>query len=241
MKTQRAVAFCRVSSVEQLLNGSLTRQQRMVLKSAEELEVNIPESYWWSGSVSSKRGTNLMRKDLKAALETCKKDRSIKYAIVDEPDRFMRSIDEAMYFEVVFRELGVTVWYASDPDLNTGDMTAKLLKFVKYFQAEGSNEERQRKSIKGLTDAISIGKWPFQPKAGYKKGHVDGVPEIDPARGLVLQEAMLSILEYRSTPTDALKDLNQSDFTKGRAKYKMDKFRAICTDSFYAGIVERDK
>ena len=213
----------------------------MVLQSAKELEAEIPEDYWWSGSVSSKRGTNLRRKDLKEALEACRKVKSIKYAIVDEPDRFMRSIDEAMYFEVVFRELGVTVWYASDPDLNTGDMTAKLLKFVKYFQAEGSNEERQRKSIKGLTDAILVGKWPFQPKAGYKKGHINGVPEIDPLRGVALQEAMLSILEYRATPTEALKRLNQSDFVKNRAKYKMDKFRAVCTDPFYAGVVEMSK
>ena len=74
----------------------------MVLQSAEDIQVEIPKEYWWSGSVSSKRGTNLKRKDLNAALDACKKDKSIKYAIVDEPDRFMRSIDEAMYFEVVF-------------------------------------------------------------------------------------------------------------------------------------------
>lgn len=241
MKTQKAVAFCRVSSTEQLLNGSLTRQQRMVLRSAEDIQVEIPKEYWWSGSVSSKRGTNLKRKDLNAALDACKKDKSIKYAIVDEPDRFMRSIDEAMYFEVVFRELGVTVWYASDPDLNTGDMTAKLLKFVKYFQAEGSNEERQRKSIGGLASAINEGRWPFQPKAGYKKGYVAGVPEIDPIRGQALQEALLSIVEYRATPSEALVQLNKSDFVKNRAKYKMDKFRAICTDPFYAGVVEMNR
>lgn len=31
-------------------------------------------------------------------LELYKRDKSIKYLIVDEPDRFMRSIDEAFYF-----------------------------------------------------------------------------------------------------------------------------------------------
>lgn len=241
MKKQKAVAFCRVSSLEQLQNGSLTHQEKMVFRAADQLGVDLPKEYWWSGSVSSKRGTNLKRKDLNAALAACRKDKAIQYAIVDEPDRFMRSIDEAMYFEVLFRELGVTVWYASDPDLNTGDMASKLLKFVKYFRAEGSNEERQNKSITGLTEAIEAGKWPFQPKAGYKKGHVNGVPEIDPVRGLPLREAMLSIIEYRTTPTEALAQLNKSDFVKGRARYKMDKFRDICTHSFYAGVVEMDK
>ena len=214
----------------------------MVHLAAKELEVEIPEGYWWSGNVSSKRGTNIKRKDLRDALALCRKDTSIKYAIVNEPDRFMRSIDEAMYFEVEFKKRGVTVWYAGDPELNTGDMSSKLLKFVKYFRAEGSNEERQGKSITGLTEAIEAGRWPFQPKAGYRKGYVNAVPEIDTVRGLPLREAMLSMIEYQETPTEALKTLNKSAFIKpGHAKYKMDKFRAMCTHSFYAGVVEMDK
>lgn len=52
---------------------------------------------------------------------------------------------------------------------------------------------------------------------------------------------MLSLVEYRATPTEALATLNKSDFVKGGAKYKMDKFRAICTHSFYAGVVEMNK
>ena len=242
MKTRRAVAFCRVSSFEQLQNGSLTHQQKMVLRAANELQVEIPDEYWWSGNVSSKRGTNVKRKDLNEALALCRKDKSIKYAIVNEPDRFMRSIAEAMYFEVEFQKLGVTIWYAGDPELNTGDMSSKLLKFVKYFRAEGSNEERQSKSITGLTEAIEAGRWPFQPKAGYRKGSVNAVPEIDTVRGLPLREAMLSMIEHRATPTEALKTLNKSTFIKpGHAKYKMDKFRAMCTHSFYAGVVEMNK
>lgn len=241
MKQTKAVAFCRVSTAEQLLGGSLNRQQKSVLKMAEELGVVIPKEYWWSGNVSSKRGTNLKRKDLQEALAVCKKDKSIKYAIVDEPDRFMRSVDEATYFEVVFRELGVTVYYANDPELNTGSMSAKLLKFLQYFKAEGSNEERQNKSIRGLKEALSLGKYPFQPPAGYRKGKINGVPEIDPVRGLPLREAMLSIVEFRATTTEALAWLNTTDFVKGRTKYKMDKFRKICLNPFYAGVVEMHK
>lgn len=241
MKTSRAIAFCRVSTDEQLKNGSLTRQERSVIRTAAELEVEIPKEYWWSGSVSSKRGTNLERTDLKEALAVCSKDKTIKYAIVDEPDRFMRSINEAMYFEVLFQKLGVRVWYASDPDLNKDDMSSKLLKFLEYFKAEGSNEERQKKSIMGHLDALKEGRWTFQPKTGYRKGLISGVPEIDSTRGPLLQEAMLSIIEYRATPTEALKWLNTTDFVKNRPKYKMDKFRKVCTDPFYAGVVWMDK
>ena len=114
MKYQ-AITNCRVSSDEQLKNNSLNRQQRAVLNAAKRLDVEIPKDGQWSGSVSSKRGKNYDRKDLKEMLEYCKKHKRVKYVIVDEPDRFMRSVDEAFAWETRFRhEVNVRVYYASD-------------------------------------------------------------------------------------------------------------------------------
>jgi DNA invertase Pin-like site-specific DNA recombinase len=240
-KQALALALCRVSTVEQLQNNSLNRQKDSVIRSAAELEATIPDDGWWSGSVSSKRGTNVNRKDLQEIVERCKKDRRIKYIIVDEPDRFMRSIDEAAFFEVTFRELGVTVWYASDPELNKGDLASKLLKFTKYLSAEGSNEERQRKSISGQTKALMEGRYTFSPKPGYRRGYERGIQEIDETRGPALQEVLVRLATQVVTPSQALVELNKSDFMKNHALYKMDKFRKIVTDPFYAGIVEINK
>ena len=153
----------------------------------------------------------------------------------------MRSIDEAFYFEVLFRELGVTVWYACDPMLNAGDLNAKMLKFSKYFPAEGSNVERITKSISGQTAALKEGRWTFNPKPGYRRGYEKGVPEPDPVRGPILKDILARIASRRLTPTTALKELNSSDFMKDHAPYKMDKFRKIIKDPFYAGILEIDK
>ena len=237
-----AIATCRVSTPEQELNNSLNRQKKSVLNAAQTLGATIPDDCWWSGNVSSKRGTNVYRKDLKEMVERCKKDKHIKYVIVDEPDRFMRSIDEAAYFEVTFRELGVTVWYASDPDLNKGDLSSKLLKFTKYLSAEGSNEERQRKSINGQTAALKEGRWTFVPKPGYKRGYEKGIPEIHNVRGEALRKVLVDIATRRVTPAQGLVDLNNSKFmASGHSTYKMDKFRKIVTDPFYAGILEINK
>lgn len=237
-----AIVSCRLSSTEQLENNSLNRQREAVLKAAEELEVNIPEDGWWSGSISSKRGTNVNRKDLKEMLEYCTKNKRVAYLIVDEPDRFMRSIDEAAFFEVSFRKLGVTVWYASDPELNKGDLSSKLLKFTKYLSAEGSNEERQRKSIAGQTKALAEGRYPFNPKPGYRHGYEKAIPEIHPSRGPALKRVLLRIIDRVVTPTEALIELNKSAFMEdGHSLYKMDKFRKIATDPFYAGVVEINK
>lgn len=237
----RAIALCRVSSLEQLENNSLNRQRDAVITAANDLNVDIPPEYWWSGQTSSKRGTNLKRKDLRWAIALCKKDKSIRYVIVDEPDRFMRSIDEAAFFEVTFKQLGVTVWYASDPELNKGDLSAKLLKFTKYLSAEGSNEERQRKSVAGQNKALADGRYPFSPKPGYMRGSEKGVQEIHPVRGPALRTVLIRLAKSQVTLTEALIELNQSDFMKNHAPYKMDKFRRIVIDPFYAGVVQIDK
>lgn len=235
-KKEFAIASCRVSSPEQLDNNSLSRQEDNVLKASEEL--GAPIIKYWSGQVSSKSGTNINRADIKEMIEFCKQNKQVKYLIVDEPDRFMRSVDEGIYFEVVFKQLGVKVWYASDPILNGDNLSAKLLKFSKYFSAEGSNDERIFKSVSGQSTALRFGRYPFSPKPGYMKGVRAGIPQLHPVRGPAIREVLVRLAEHRVTATQGLIELNKSDYTQERAPLKMDKFRKIATDGFYAGIVE---
>lgn len=234
-----AIANYRVSSNKQLLSGSLDRQEKAVLKAAKELGVEIVR--YWSGSVSSKKWSNIDRKDLEEMLDTCRKNPYIKYAIFDELDRFMRSMLELAHFIVEFKKLGVKVVFASQPNLKTDTAADTLILMLEAYKAEGSNEERQNKSIKGQTNALNDGRYPFCPKPGYKKGSLKGVPEIHEIRGPILRATLLDIYTRRKTPTQALIDLNDSDFTIGHSPYKMDKFRKIVKDPFYAAVVEINK
>lgn len=238
-----AVALCRVSSLEQLENDSLKHQRNNVLKAAELLGAIIPDDdYIWEGQASSKVGVNFNRKDLLQIYDFCKKRSSVKYLFVQEVDRFMRSPDEQTYWYVRFwYELKVRVWFADKPELNEDTHVASLLRYMEGWRAAGSNEERKNKSINGQTAALKDGRWPFVPKPGYMKGRERGIPEIHPVRGSILQDILVRIVTRRATPTQALKDFNDSEFMKGHSSYKMDKFRKIVTDAFYAGIVEIDK
>lgn len=241
-KQSIAIALCRVSSLEQLENNSLSDQKDNVLKAAEMLNVTIPPDGIWSGHVSSKKGVNYNRKDLKEMLDYCRKHPAVKYLIVQEVDRFMRSPDEQVYFQVKFQqEVGVKIWYADKPELNKDDIYAGLMRYMEGFRAAGSNDERQRKSINGQIHALEKGRYPFSPKPGYTRGSKTGIQEIHPIKGPILKDALLNIVSYKSTPTQALIDLNNSDFVTNHSQYKMDKFRRIVTDCFYAGIVEIDK
>lgn len=234
-----AIANCRVSSDEQKLSGSLDRQGKSVEQAAKELGVEIVKV--WSGSVSSKKGSNVDRKDLEGMLDLCKKDKRIKYVIIDELDRFMRSMLEIGYFLVKFNMLGVKVVFASQPDLKTDTAANTLMLMLEAFKAEGSNEERQRKSINGQTAALKEGRYTFHPKPGYMKGTLAGVHVLHPERGPALAEVLKRLATGLVSPTNALIELNNSPFTRNNALYKMDKFRKIATDPYYAGVVAIDK
>lgn len=230
-----AIASCRVSTAEQLQNNSLSRQQEAVERCAKEKNVEIVR--YWSGDVSSKHGKNLKRVDLKEMLEACRKNKRIKYLFVDEPDRFMRSIKEAFYFETEFEKLGVKIWYASDPELNNDNLMAKMYRFMKYFTAEGSNEERSNKSTAGSQKSIRDGRLPSHPKPAYKKGQVRGVHVPDEPIAKPFRKALKMIASHSKTPTDALKWLKTTEFGKRRPNYKMDKFREHACDEYYYGAV----
>jgi DNA invertase Pin-like site-specific DNA recombinase len=220
-KQAAAIALCRVSSLEQLKNHSLATQKGNVLRTADELEVVIPVDGIWEGQVSSKKGVNYNRKDLLEMYEYCKRHSAVKYLIVQEVDRFMRSPDEQTYWYVRFwYELKVKVWYADKPELNEDTHIASLLRYMEGWKAGGSNEERITKSINGQTAALKEGRYPFAPKPGYRKGQESGIQEIHPVRGPLLQKALKSVVSYKKTPTKALVELNNSDFMLGHTPYK---------------------
>jgi hypothetical protein len=56
-----------------------------------------------------------------------------------------------------------------------------------------------------------------------------------------LKIVLLRIANRQVTPSQGLLELNASAFMHGHAPYRMDKFRKIITDCFYAGIVEINK
>ena len=242
-----AITNCRVSSDKQLKSGSLSHQAEAVKKAAKGLGVIIPPDGQWSGSVSSKRGKNLERRDINEMLAYCKKHHpKVKYLIINEPDRFMRSVQEAFYFETVFEQLDVQIYYASDPELNTGSMTSRLQRFMKYWVAEGSNEERQRKSINGGAAAIREGRFPYHPKFGYMKNpdpKKRGIHVPIPEMGEVLKSSLIGIAEGFMDLHESLAEYNNSHYVQSgkRKPTTYDEWKRIVVDPYYAGVVQMDK
>ena len=241
-----AIANCRVSSNEQLKNNSLRRQNDSVRQFAEKLNVKLVKT--WSQSVSSKKGNNVNRKDITEMLDYCKKHRRVKYLLIDEVDRYMRSMEEGFHFIALFRLIGVKVRFASNPELTTDTAVDSLLFAFEMYKAEGSNEERQHKTISGERQAIREGRYPFSPKFGYMKPpRADGEkakPHIlRPELGELLGTILSRLAEGLTDLSGSLSEYNNSNYVtsgKGR-RLRMDRWRQIVVDPFYAGIIDVKK
>ncbi|MFA5157860.1 MAG: recombinase family protein [Patescibacteria group bacterium] len=233
----KSIALCRVSTLEQKIEGnSLERQESSVKKASELLDAPIVKQ--WSVDQSSRAGKNLARKDLKQAFEFCKANRQVKYLLVDEVDRFMRCIKEFYWYEVEFEKLGVIVYYASSPELNENTTAAKVGKLLKILQAEMSNDERAGKSLRGLKARVSLGYWPFPLHQGYAKGTEDGFHIPDPARFGSLQKAFREVLTQRYTVNEAFARLTNQGYTAPSGKLiRIDIFRRLLKDPYYAGAL----
>ncbi len=240
-----AITACRVSTPEQKENHSLDSQAKSILAAANRLGVYIPDDGQWSGSASSKCGKNVHRKDIQEMMDYCRKHKKVKYLLVSSPDRFMRSIQEAVYFEIEFKKLGVEIYYTDDESLNGCDAMTKFRRITKLFEAEVSNEERTRKGLANAEGSLKAGRTPYPPKFGYKRTFTPGmhVPNDDYDLAATLSDIMARIADGFLSVSDGLKELNQSDYfvCGGHALYKMDKWKKVLNDPYYAGCVEGKK
>ena len=253
-----ALGNCRVSSYTQGDSDSLPTQKANIEKKALELGAHIPTEAeigrkgggWWIGVQSSKKGKNVNRVDLREMVEVCKKYKGkIHYIILNEPDRFMRSMYEAGYFITEFAKLGARLVFAKNPELNYDDSLTESQKnlvdlqiFLQIFGAQSSNTERFNKAVSGQTAAINNGRYPFMPKFGYMKGTEPGVhvpiPELKPYLKSILTRLGSGLISLHKS----MEEYNNCPYVKsGKQKgYQFDRWKKVVSDPYYAGIVEKN-
>lgn len=151
----------------------------------------------------------------------------------------MREIDVFYYYIVQFRMINVVVHFAApeQADLNANDQLGALKRFLAIYEAETDNVERSNTTTSRMKSRVREGYYPFNVKQGYIKSDTPGVHIPDPVRFPALQNAVQEILAREFTPGEALKRLNDSGYLTPSGKpLRIDKFKAILTDPYYAGI-----
>ncbi len=237
---QKAVALCRVSTSKQRIFGnSLDAQEARIVKAAELLEVLLPDNYIWRMDISSKKGKNIKRKDLKEIRELCRKDKSIKYFIVDEPDRFMRSIKEFYWWKVEFEQIGVELRFAHKPLASDNDQHHVFDELIDVYRAESSNHERTTKANEKMQSRIDLGYYPGYCHTGYMKSDVKGIHVPSEPQFSLLQEAYRDVASGKKSLREALTWLASAGFKlKNGKRLDMMQFKRILKEPYYYGAVK---
>jgi site-specific DNA recombinase len=239
MATYKAIALCRVSTSKQRIEGSsLDAQEVRVYECAEFLDAKIEKL--WSLDTSSRKGKNLARKDLNEMYETCKRDKSIKYIIVDEADRFMRSMEEAYWWKVQLQMIDVRLAYANMPEITHEDNPMSVMReMMAFFQAEVSNHERITKTTDKMQAKIKAGYYPGMVHQGYKKSEVPSLHVPREPQWSLLKQAMNGILYKGVSVSESLEWLNVNGYRlQGGGLIDMYKFRTVLKQPYYAGIIK---
>jgi DNA invertase Pin-like site-specific DNA recombinase len=236
MSTQ-AITLCRVSTPGQKRDGNLDPQIERVNKAADFLDADIVKR--WEIAASSRKGKNIKRKDLLEMQEFCRHNKRVKYLIVDEVDRFMRSIDEYYYWKVKFKNIGIQLVHANKPGVDPDDQSAVFDELIDVYKAEQSNNERITKTPEKQMSKMRSGYYPFPPLPGYKKSNIKSLHDIDPSRFYLLQSAFKSVANGLATPNEALRRMNKEGYvTTGGNPFDMEQFKRVAVKPYYAGIIQ---
>lgn len=240
MSNYKAVALCRVSTSKQRVEGSsLEAQEKRVLDAADLLGVDLPDEYVWRVDISSRKGKNLKRRDLNEIRELCRKNKKIKYLIVDEPDRFIRSIKEYYWWKVEFEQIGVLLRFATNPLADDDDQRHVFDELIDVYRAELSNQERSTKTRDKMQAKIDAGYYPGYPHLGYKISEIRGLHVPDHPRFEYLQTALQAIAAGKSTVAEALKYLETVGLRlPGGRKLDMEHFRRLLNVPYYCGVIK---
>lgn len=242
----KAVALCRVSTSKQRTEGtSLQAQETYIYDCAVNLGAEIVKL--WSLDTSSKKGVNLARKDLQEIIAYCKAHKSVKYLILDEVDRFMRSVQEYYWWKTEFERVGVRLAYAKMPEITHEDNPMMVFKeMVAVFQAEASNHERITKTRDKMQARVAAGYYPGHPRPGYKKSEVSGLHVPAEPQWAQVRNTLREIASGTYTIDQGLKRLHERGYvtqwtgpkTPGGKVIDMYRFKEMLCDPYYAGIIK---
>lgn len=246
MNSQRAkaIALCRVSTKGQMEDGNLEPQEERIKRAAEILDVELVRI--WALAVSSRKGKNLKRKDLLEMLEFCKRFRSIKYLIVDEVDRFMRSIEEYYWWKMEFKKIGVQLVHANRPDINPEDDRAVFDELIDVYRAEQSNNERIKKTPEKMMAKIRAGYYPSNPHTGYKTSDVPGLHLPDEPNWSAIRNAFKAMAageidvkqSLRQATHDGLRTKNYGPKAVGGKTIDMYRWKELMCEEYFCGVVK---
>jgi hypothetical protein len=234
----QAIALVRISSADQAEGHSLDAQTASVNQVAKELNLEIVKT--WSGVMSSLKGKNYGRSDIKQMLDFCKVNRRVKYLLIDQVNRYMREAFMSIYYRIEFEQIGVKLYFCDQTQrhLNNDDGISSLMYFVEAYKAEQDNDVRRNTTISRMKARYALGYYLSHPHLGYKASEVPGIHIPDDNFDL-FKEAGKLIIYKQYTPSQAVRWVNDSGYrTKGGKKLDLYHYIEQFSDRYYCGLID---
>lgn len=182
-----AVAYCRVSSKDQVEGTSLESQESACRDYAKRQNLAVSRVFVEEGE-SAKFAD---RTQLLELLNYCRdKSRRIEILLVWKIDRFARNVEDHYTIKAALKKLGVRIVSVTEPI--QADPNGKLLETILAGFAQFDNDIRALRTVQGMQQRLREGIWPWKPPLGYlppKAGKKTQPDEPDPRCFEPLQKA----------------------------------------------------
>ena len=182
----RAVIYCRVSTVEQAQNLSLSTQEQACREYCARQGYHVDQVFIDAGE--SARTTE--RPEFRRLLEHCRLSKGTLHAVlVYSLTRFSRNSTDHHAIQAVLRGLGISLRSVTEPidDSPSG----RLMEGVLAAMAQFDNDVRADRVRAGLRAAVDRGRWCWQAPIGYLNADARKGPSLvpDPQRAPAVRAA----------------------------------------------------
>lgn len=242
MLLKNAVAYLRVSTIEQVENYSLDNQLKDIQRQAESTGYTIVKVFNEEG----KSAKTAKRPQLIELLEYCRKNKhSITAVFIYRIDRMARNSDDYSLIKRKLAESGIILISVSEPIENspTGSFVEKMFSAI----AQLDNDIRAERATKGLRSRFLEGWKIGKPPLGYVSGKIGDkeIIENDPKAFDTMKRAwelMATGTKTLSEMRDIMNDWGLRAYYKGKHyPLRTQTVSRLFKNKFYMGILSSKK
>ncbi len=232
-----AVIYCRVSTNEQVVEGSsLITQQKACEDYADKNGYIIVERFIEEGE--SAKTAN--RPTLKQLLDYCQRNhKQIEALIIPKIDRLSRDALDYATLRVFFKKLGIALISVSEP--LSDDPTGRFLETVLSGASQLDNEIRTERATAGMKQAVQEGRYVSKAPVGYKNVVFNDKKNIAPDKGKAkfVVKAFEMVASGKYSVEEVRRILEAEGFRGYReAKISKSSFATMLRKKTYIGLIE---
>lgn len=161
----QAIIYCRVSTVDQVNDGSsLSVQENGCRQFIERQGWELAHEPWMEEGESAKTTD---RTRLHEMMRWCEKNKDkVQHLVFYRISRFSRNTEDFVALKVFFRKLGIAT--VSVTEKTEDSPSGRFMENVLAGMAQLDNEVRADQSKNGLEDSVRNGRWVWQAPRGYR-------------------------------------------------------------------------